>query len=353
MTSREIVKKAIQRQRPARLPVLMGSLGISDSSLIPVSAAAGFAPDAEGEDEWGCIWGHTDLPNMGQVVGHPLEDIGDLASHPVPDYTDDSRYLEVEDTLKKLEADGKYVVSLIFMVLFERMHSLHGFENTLVDLYTDRPAMADLADRIVDVHVGFVEEVAKRFPGKIDGWIMSDDWGTQQNSFVSYDFWMDFFYPRYKRIFDAMHQAGCDVWVHSCGKVNDIIEGYIQAGVDVVNLQQPRALGIEDIAARYAGRITFESLADIQATLPTGDRDAIEADAEALMTRWASAEGGFIFSDYGDDEGIGVSDENTKPFMYDAFSKWSEKIYGSPLPARPVGPLDAAEPWRPITGEAQ
>lgn len=338
MTSKDIVQKAIRRERPARLPVLMGSLGVSDMIDIPIKAPAGFTPGTEGQDEWGCIWGHTDVPNMGQVVGHPLENIGDLGSFSVPDYADDSRYVEVEDALKKAEAEGKYVRCGIFMVLFERMHTLHGFENTLVDLYMDRPAMEDLADRIVDVHVGFVQEVAKRFPGKINGWNMSDDWGTQQNSFISYDFWMDFFYPRYKRIFDTMHQGCCDVCVHSCGKINDIIEGYIQAGVDVVNLQQPRALGIDDIAEKYAGRIAFESLADIQVTLPFGDKDAIEADVEALMTRWASAEGGFVFCDYGDDRGIGISDESVKPFMYDTFSKWSEKIYGSPLPSRSVQP---------------
>ena len=141
---------------------------------------------------------------------------------------------------------------------------------------------------------------------------------------------------RYKRIFDAMHEAGCDVWVHSCGKVNEIIEGYIQAGVDVVNLQQPRALDIDEIADAYGGRISFESLADIQTTLPSGDREGLEDDAEALMTRWASPDGGFIFSDYGDDQAIGVPDPAVKPFMYDAFSRWSERIYGAPLPARPA-----------------
>ena len=161
---------------------------------------------------------------------------------------------------------------------------------------------------------------------------MSDDWGTQQGAFVSFDMWMDFFFPHYKRIFDAMHEAGCDVWVHSCGKVNEIIEGYIRAGVDVVNLQQPQALGIEEVGARYRGRITFESLADIQTTLPTGDRPGVEKDAELLMTHWASPEGGFLLCDYGDDEGIGVTDATIKRYMYDVFSRWSEEIYGQPLP---------------------
>lgn len=333
MTSREIVQRAIHYERPPRLPVFMGALGITDVAGLPLKPAASFTPRSEGEDEWGCLWAHTDTPNMGQVKGNPLEDTGALDRHPMPDYTDDSRYVDCEAALQQVETEGKYVRAGIFMVLFERMHTLHGFENTLIDLYTDRPAMAALADRIADVQISLVREVARRFPGRVHGWSMTDDWGTQQAAFISFDLWMDFFYPRYKRIFDAMHETGCDVWVHSCGKVNEIIEGYIQAGVNVVNLQQPRALGIEEIGKRYLGRIAFSSLADIQATLPTGDRAKIEADAEALMTHWANSEGGFVLSDYGDGSAIGIPDDNVKPDMYEAFSRWSERIYGAPLPA--------------------
>ena len=264
MTSKEIVKKAIHHERPPRLPVCMNALGISDKGGVSPGAAAGFTPAADGEDEWGCVWKQTEIPNLGQVVGHPLEDISKLDSHPVPDYTDESRYVNVEKNLRKSEEEGKYVLGAFFMVLFERMHMLHGFENTLVDIYADRPAMEALADRVADVHVTLVREMTKRFPGRLDGWLVTDDWGTQQNSFISYDLWMDFFYPRYKRIFDAMHDAGCDVWVHSCGKVNNIIEGYIQAGVTVCNLLQPRVLGIEEIGEKYGGRIAFETGADVQ-----------------------------------------------------------------------------------------
>ena len=298
MDPREVVQRAIRFETPPRLPVLMDGLGVSDAAGLPIRAAAGFQP-AEGEDEWGCVWRHSDVPNMGQVKGHPL------------------------------------VVCGIFMVLFERMHALHGFENVLVALYEDRPGIEALADRIADVHVGFVREVARRFPGRVNGWTMSDDWGTQQAAFIGFDLWMDLFFPRYKRIFDAMHEAGCDVWVHSCGKVNEIIEGYVRAGVDVVNLQQPRALGIEEIGSRYRERITFQGLADIQATLPTGDRARIEADVEALMTHWATPQGGFIFSDYGDDKAIGVLDPSTKTSMYETFSAWSQCIYGEALPPLP------------------
>jgi uroporphyrinogen decarboxylase len=143
------------------------------------------------------------------------------------------------------------------------------------------------------------------------------------------------FLPRYRRIFDAMHAEGCDVWLHSCGRVNALVEGFIRAGVDVVNLQQPHALGIDEIGRTYRERISFESLPDIQVTLPKGNVRAIKEDAQALMQHWASRRGGFILGDYGDDKAIGVQSKMTKRAMYDAFSRLSETLYGEPLPSLP------------------
>ena len=85
-----------------------------------------------------------------------------------------------------------------------------------------------------------------------------------------------------------------------------------------VHLQQPRALGIEEMGRRYRGRIAFESLADIQATLPTGDRARVDADVADLEKHWMSPEGGFVLSDYGDGAAIGVA-ADTKKVMVDAF----------------------------------
>lgn len=338
MTSREIVSRAVHFRTPSRLPVMMGCFGVDDTAWVGGKAPEGWKPAEAGEDEWGCVWSKTDVENMGQVKGHPLADIGRLPAFRPPDYRDASRYADLSAKVDAIGAQQKYVVSSIFMVLFERMHALHGFEETLVDLYQNRSAMEDLADLIVEAHITLVREICRRVPGRIDGWCMTDDWGTQTAAFVSYDLWMDFFFSRYKRIFDAMHDAGCDVWVHSCGKVNEIVEGYLRAGVNVVNLQQPRALGIREMGERYRGRMAFQSLSDIQATLPTGDCGRVAEDAAMLMEHWATPQGGFIFSDYGSDAAIGVKDGSIKRCMYDAFSRQSLRLYGQGLPAPAPAP---------------
>ncbi len=70
------------------------------------------------------------------------------------------------------------------------------------------------------------------------------------------------------------------VWMHSCGHVNDVIEEWIQCGVDVVNLQQPRNLGIEEIgpALPRAGSAS-PACATSKRTLPFGTDEEVRAEA--------------------------------------------------------------------------
>jgi hypothetical protein len=332
MESREIVRRAIRFERPPRLPATFDDFGCRDVGGIGPVPPEPLVTTGTGLDVWGCRWGQSEVANMGQVLGHPISDLRRIGRHPMPDYSQEVYWPDrVAERLTEHEAAGRYVSGGIFMVLFERMHSLCGFQQVLEGLLVERAAMEALADRIVEVHLGLVEQYRRRFDGRIHGIGITDDWGTQQAAFISADLWMDFFAPRYRRLFDAMHAAGYDVWLHSCGRVNELIEGFVAVGVDVVNLQQPRALGIDEIGRRYRGRIAFSSLADIQATLPTGRDDLIRRDAEQLAEHWMSPEGGFVLSDYGDGAAIGTPPE-IKLLMYRHFSRISERIYGNPLP---------------------
>lgn len=317
MSSYEVVKRAIHFETPDRLPVKFASLGISDTHNVPTNAiGTGNHAYHETYDEWGCLWVRSEMANMGQVKGHPLEDWENIKTYHWPDPDDPAYYAGMEERFAGSE--GKYVTTGIFMLLFERMHALRGMQNVLTELYTDRGRMEYLADRIVEFDLAVIRNIGARFPGRIHGMHFSDDWGTELATFVSPKMWCDFFQPRYARIFEAMHAQGWDVWMHSCGKVNAIIEPLIEIGCNVINLQQPRALGIEEIGKRFAGRICFESLCDIQATLPFKDAEAIREEARLLLEYWATPQGGFILSDYGEGEAIGVPLWK-KEVMYAAF----------------------------------
>ncbi len=330
-SSFEIVRAALRYRTPERLPVRMGSLGVDDTRWIPRHTEELGEQNGLRLDEWGCAWDHTQEKNMGQVKGHPLHSVAEHEKARIPDYAQPWRYEGLEEHFAAAEAEGKYTQCGIFMVLFERMHSLCGFENVLVGLLADPEHAGALADRILEAQITLVHSYQERFGTRLHSFSMTDDWGTQQAAFVDMSLWNEFFLPRYRRLFGVMHEGGQDVWVHSCGKVNEVVGGFIAAGADAVNLQQPRALGIEEMGARYRGKITFESLSDIQASLPSGDPEKIVADSRLLEQHWMLREGGFVFSDYGDGQAIGAPLE-AKRTMYEAFSDVSKELYGKPLP---------------------
>ena len=324
MKSYDIVKKAIEFNCPERLPCEFNSMGFSDTHYVNWNQIGiGDKSKKETYDEWGCLWARTEQANMGQVKGHPLPDWGLIDKFKWPDPDDMKFYKGMEQ--KFLGSEGKYIITEIFMLLFERMHSLRGFENTLVDLYMERENIDKLADKIVEFDIALIENISSRFPGQIHALKFTDDWGTELSTFISPELWSEFFKPKYKKIFDAAKKVGWHVWMHSCGKVNEIVGGLIDVGVDVLNLQQPQILGIEEFGKRFAGKVCFSTLCDIQHTLPfKGDREIAE-EAKLLIDCWGTEKGGLILSDYGDGRAIGVPDSKKK-IMFDAFMKYDRWI---------------------------
>ena len=324
-TSKEVVKAAIEFTIPDRLPVMFGQMGHNDVHWIgrnhvgrEKSSHTVTLPNSY-VDEWDCVWQKTELENMGQIKIHPIDEWEKLDAYIWPDPDNKAYYEGIENQFKGSE--DKYIVTGIFMLLFEKLQALRGFENVLTDLHFEQEKISYLADLIVDYNLRIIKNMSSRFPGKIHGLNFTDDWGTETALMINPKMWDEFFKPRYKIIFDACHEADWHVWMHSCGKVNEMLAGLVDIGCDVINLQQPRALGIRQVGKDFAGKICFQTTCDIQHTMPFEDADYIREEAKLLMECWGTDKGGFILSDYGSDAAIGTTREKTEA-MFEAFMKY-------------------------------
>lgn len=338
MERREIVRRAIEFESPPRLPFFIGNFWTerlsSPSEQFPNDVCdcwemdrqvAGWFFDNAAEDDWGCGWQRTHVNNMGQVVHHPIDHWDKLHSYHPPDPRHPFYFERIEDTLG--QADDRYVVLTSHFNLIERLHMLRGFEQTLVDFYTEPDKVHYLLDKILDFKIEHIAEAARRFGDRVHGIFLTDDWGTQQGPFVSPAVFNEFFFERYRWLFEAIHGHGWHAILHSCGRVNDLVPSFIDAGVDVLNLQQPRAYGIDDFGERFAGKVCFLTTVDIQATLPRADRDEVVDEARQLVAKWSVPEGGFIVFNYGDSEAIGTTDETTEAMFrafHDLSTYWSD-----------------------------
>jgi len=333
MERREIVRRAIEFGSPPRLPFWQHVIADVPDDVCDCwemdRARRGWFFDHAVEDDWGCGWAVTPTcKNMGQVVHHPLADWARLDSYRPPDPRDPFYYERIEADIA--QAGDRYVVVACHFNLMERLHMLHGFSQTLVDFYAEPARIEKLLDMILDFKLEMFHELHRRFGDRVHGLFCTDDWGTQQGTFISGRMFQDFFLKRYQAMTTAAHGYGWHFILHSCGKVNAFVPYFLQMGADVLNLQQPRAYGIEELGQQYAGKVCFLTTADIQATIPTGDVDRIRAEVRELVEHWATPQGGFIVFNYGFDEAIGTTARATEA-MFREFQRQMHRW--SPAPA--------------------
>jgi len=92
---------------------------------------------AEWTDEWGTRWEHAAGGTGASPKAVPLSDWSELdkyLAHRMPDPKAPGRLDGALPTVQ-LHGESKYLAGMIPNALFERLHCLHGIENTLEDLY--------------------------------------------------------------------------------------------------------------------------------------------------------------------------------------------------------------------------
>ncbi len=297
MTSRELVRKAIRFEMPDRLP-FTGSMSETDFSGDTVA----IFPDTGlkwwlgggGRDEWGSIWevnpAHKD---MGQVKNIVIEDLNGFLSLAVPDALDPARYAGWDAILRRAEQENKYVVCCNGPYLFERAHFLHGFEKTLVGIMTAPDEIQAFIRHIGRYHLDTLRYIGAEFPGRIHGYRGTDDWGSQYAALIPPSLFRKVFQPVYGEIFSAVHNAGMDAWMHSCGQIYEIIPLLMEAGMDVINLMQPNVFPAERLAV-FKGKLCFEMCADAQSTLPSGSREVLKKEIRRILDACCADNGGLI-----------------------------------------------------------
>jgi hypothetical protein len=251
--SKELVRSAIYFQGPERLPMDMYISGPSDV-LHAHGGEGSYRRTSDGGeafdvDHFGCQFAVLNNKTMGQPTNFPIKDIKELDAYRFPDPRDEGRLGPIGTLIG--DNREKYVsTSIIWFTFFERMHFLHGFTQTLEELFLEKDLMLEFADRIIEYNIAAVKELHRRYPGRVDGVSMSDDWGTQDSTVISLKLFREFFMPRYKRLFGAIRDCGMDVWLHSCGYVVEFIPSFIEMGVQVLNLQQPRIFDLAELESR-------------------------------------------------------------------------------------------------------
>jgi hypothetical protein len=82
---------------------------------------------------------------------------------------------------------------------------------------------------------------------------------------------------------------------------------FVEAGCDVLQLDQSELMGIEWLGKNYGGKICFWNPVDIQKTIGSGDLDAIADEAHRQVWHLGNFNGGFMVKAYSQPNTIGMT----------------------------------------------
>ena len=128
---------------------------------------------------------------MGQVVSHPLENWNQLDNYTPPDPKNPFYFKRIAEELK--DAGDRYTIVTSHFNLIERLEMLRGFKNTLTDLYLEPEKIGKVLDMILEYKVEHIREAGRWFGDRVNGIFLTDDWGTQQNTYISEDLFREVF----------------------------------------------------------------------------------------------------------------------------------------------------------------
>ncbi len=308
MTKREVVQLALAAQRPPYVPwsfsftheaaaKLRQHFGVTDleptlqNHLLGLGNGIGFFENAGADrvrDVFGVVWDRSVDKDIGVVENCVLPE-PTLTGYQFPD-PQDLRFFH--DIPERIAAGGdRYRVYQLGFSLYERAWTLRGMENLLID-FTDNPEFVHtLLNAIADYNIAQVR-TALRY--EIDAVYFGDDWGQQHGLQMGYARWREFIYPVLQRMYGAVRSAGKQVFIHSCGDVDELFDDLIGIGLDCFNPFQPEVMDVAALLTKYRGRLAFHGGLSTQRTLPSGTAADVRAESERLLELGRA--GSYIFS---------------------------------------------------------
>ena len=324
MTSKERIKNILAKKPFDRIGIDFNAPHLSDffkvkaAKLLPANINPDFftfgkheeilakVPWFKGEvryDPFGNIMGRLDDFTKGECIKGSLDDWDDLKNFEIPDF--DRKYPE---KIKELAKDtDKFVLASCPYGIFSLLRDTRLFENALADIVCEE----DNVKLFLEKAVGRLAEIFVSLKDSgVDGIMTGDDWGIQDRTFISPDSFASVFKPYYKKLFDAAHDCGFSIFMHSCGYNYKFIPHLLEAGLDVFQYDQPSVYPEEVLAKEFGDKTVFYLPVDIQKIMPTGDEKIIREGAKHMVEVFKTMGGGaLIAKDYPTWQDIAVKEE--------------------------------------------
>ena len=229
-------------------------------------------------------------------VDFTVKDRAGWEEHVRPHLVDlDRRRIPFENyrNAKKFAAEKQRYFTWGGVAPFEQIHPVCGHEYMLMGMALDPDWVKDMAVTYAQMTINHLEVLFAE-EGAPDGLFFYEDMGFKEKPFMSPGMYEALIQPAHAMLFGYAHSLGCKVIVHSCGYVEPLVPGMIEAGMDCLQAMEVKAgMDLPHLFERFGERISFYGGVDVRALI-SNDRAQIDAEMDAKILPVVTGGGGYI-----------------------------------------------------------
>lgn len=194
---------------------------------------------------------------------------------------------------KKFAAEKQRFFCWAGVAPFEQMHPVCGHEYMLMGMALEPDWVRDMVEVYSTLTINCLETLFRE-EGVPDGMFFYEDMGFKERPFMSPAMYGELVQPGHKKLFDFAHSKGCKVIVHSCGYVEPLVPGLIEAGMDCLQAMEVKAgMDLPTLYRRFGDRIAFFGGLDVR-TLISNDRRQIDREMDTKLAPLLKGGGSYI-----------------------------------------------------------
>lgn len=254
-------------------------------------------------DDWGS--GQKEIePGVWYPGIHPMseaETLEAIENYPWPDMDDPYRVALVHEQASQLAEENEYAIIATPWLLFplERAFAMQGMDKFLLNLAINPEFATVLLQKIAGLCKTLMGHFLDALGDNLDIIKIGDDIGTQESLLMS---------PRmYRSILKPIHadyiafikeRTKARVFFHTDGDVFNLIDDFIEIGVDILNPIQTSAgkmSNLPELKNRYGEQLTFCGAIDTQRILPFGTPEEVRQEVKRVIDILAPG-GGYMLS---------------------------------------------------------
>ena len=181
--------------------------------------------------------------------------------------------------------------------VFEILKDVCGHQWMLIGMVEDPDWVRDMAMTYARLNVA-LQEMLFAEEGWPDGIWYYEDMGFKGRPFMSPKMYREIIQPAHRLTIDLAKSKGLPVIMHSCGYVEPLLPGMIEAGIDCLQVIEVKAgMDLLKLYRQYGERLSFMGGIDVRA-LYTNDRSVIDAELESKIPVVKGRYGYVLHSDH-------------------------------------------------------